>query len=151
MNNIMKIVIIIILAITIIYLLNKTNKEYFDFETDCKDCKKKSYHQCLNCKNCGSCSDQFGNLTCVPGTELGPTNDEDKKSCYRWFYGNIYPQYYKEYYDDKLLSIPNDARFYPFSKTVDDEKNTEYYEKGDLNNFYSNFNTTLKPEFYNRR
>ena len=147
----MKIVTIIILVIVIICLFNKINKEHFDFETDCKDCKKKSYHQCLNCKNCGVCSDQLGNLTCVPGTELGPSNIEDAKNCYRWFYGNIYPQYYKEYYDDGLLSIPNDARFYPFAKTVDDEKNTKYYEKGDLNNFYSNFNTTLKPEFYNRR
>lgn len=147
----MRIVVIIILIITIIYLLNKTNNEHFDFETDCKDCNKKSYHQCLNCKNCGACSDQLGNLFCVPGTELGPTNDEDKKKCYRWYYGNIYPQYYKEYYDNELLSIPNDARFYPFAKTLDNEKNTEYYEKGDLNNFYSKFNTTLKPEFYNRR
>lgn len=154
MKSVIKIIIIIILVIGIIYFLNITkmnNKENFDFDTDCTNCNKKSFHQCLNCRNCGTCSDELGNLFCVPGTELGPSNEEDKKKCYRWYYGNIYPQFYKEYYDEKPLSIPHDARFYPFAKTLDDEKNTDYFENGDLNNFYSHFNTTLKPEFYKIR
>lgn len=140
-------IIILILVLLVILFIFTRKSENFDYESECKNCEKKSFHQCLNCKDCGVCSDQLGNMYCVKGDEHGPS---ERKDCYKWFYGNIYPQYYYRYYNKEELDIPNDARFYPFLKTLDERKGTKYFSKDYMNGFYKNFNNTLQPSLYRR-
>ncbi len=142
----MKLIIIVILIILIIFLYNKKS-EGFDYDTMCTNCDNKSYHQCLNCENCGVCVTEFGDMYCAKGDKNGPS---ERKDCYKWFYGNIYPQYYYRYYDDSLLKFKEDPRFYPYLKYVDDKKGTNYFSKEYLNNFYKLFNNTLRKELYRR-
>jgi hypothetical protein len=144
----MIILIIIILALINIYLLNK-NTENFDYNTDCTSCKNKSYHQCRNCVNCGVCTTAMGDMYCVNGDINGPYNRTD---CLKWDYGNIYPQYQSDYYNNnpEHLGISTDARFYPYFKTLDDTTGSQYFNKDFLNNFYRNFNNTLKGHLYKR-
>jgi len=142
----MKIIIIIILIIIIVFLHMK-HIEGFDYETKCNSCDNKSFHQCLNCEDCGVCVTEFGDMYCAKGDRNGP---KDRKDCYKWHYGNIYPQYYYRYYDDSLMKFNEDARFYPYLKYVDDKKGTNYFSKEYLNNFYQQFNNSMKEELYRR-
>jgi hypothetical protein len=144
----MIILLIIILVLINIYLINK-KLENFDYYTDCTSCKNKGYHQCRNCVNCGVCTTAMGDMYCVNGDLNGPYN---RKDCLKWDYGNIYPQYQPEYYHNnpEHLGISNDARFYPYFKTLDDTLNTKYFTKEFQNNFYRNFNNTLKGYLYKR-
>ena len=142
----MKIIIIIILIIIIVFL-HMNHKEGFDYDTICGNCDNKSFHQCLNCENCGVCTTEFGDMYCTKGDINGP---KDRKDCYKWNYGNIYPQYDHRYYDDSLLKFNKDAKFYPYLKYMDDNKGTKYFSKDNLNNFYQQFNNTMKEELYRR-
>lgn len=140
----MELIIIILLILIVLVISSINKKEYHDYYTECSNCNNKGYYQCRNCKNCGVCTTEFGDIYCVEGNENGPinkdnnkikyTNDKDKKNnkdhifCYKYNYGNIYPQYLPSYYnDDKYLGLVNDARFYPFLKTLDNNFNTNYY------------------------
>ena len=142
----MKIILIIVLILIILIFYMKKD-EGFDYETQCLSCDNKSYHQCLNCQDCGVCVTEFGDMYCAKGDKDGPF---EKKDCYKWFYGNIYPQYYYRYYDGSLLKFKNDARFYPYLKHIDDKKGTKYFSEEYLNNFYKQFNDTLREELYRR-
>jgi hypothetical protein len=144
----MIILIIIILALINIYLLNK-NTENYDHHTDCTSCKNKGYHQCRNCVNCGACTTATGEMYCVNGDINGPYNRTD---CLKWDYGNIYPQYQPNYYhkNPEHIEISTDARFYPYFKKLDDTTGSQYFNKEFLNNFYKNFNNTLKGHLYKR-
>jgi len=119
---------IIILILLIIFLKMK-EREKFDLAVECDNCNYKSYHQCRNCPNCGVCTNQLGDSICLEGDENGPKNPDDikKHNCYTWQYGNIYPQYRVPYYNDLLLGVSNDARFYPFMKTLDDRYKIKKY------------------------
>lgn len=155
-------IIILILLLIILYILNKNKNEYYDFYTQCNSCNNKSYFECRNCENCATCATEMGDLYCIKGNELGPINDPESKIkytiqeneknnkdtiyCLKYNYGNIYPQYYHTYYSDnhELLDNTNDARFYPFLKTLDDKKNTDYYNKE--TNYKQIFHDDLEPE-----
>ena len=145
------IVIIVILIIILVYLntdKNKDKTERFDYYSKCTNCNNKSYQQCLNCENCGTCVTEFGDMYCTKGNEDGSFERTD---CYKWHYGNIYPQYNYRYYDALLLTYPNDARFYPYLKTLDEKHGTKYFTENYLNklkNFYAQFNNSLRPELY---
>jgi hypothetical protein len=151
-----KIIVLIIIIIFIVYLLSKKNKssENFDYNSNCKDCNTKGYFQCRNCKECGVCTTEWGDMYCAAGDEYGP---KTRKDCYKWDYGNIYPQYKKSYYEhnNNLLNSSKDGedhRFYPFTKAID-EKNqskTQFYSDDNKNGFYYLFNNTLKPELYKK-
>ena len=142
------IVIIIILILINYYLINR-KKENFDYSSDCANCKNKGYHQCRNCVNCGVCTTATGEMYCVNGDISGPYNRQD---CLKWEYGNIYPQYQPDYYKNNgsLISISNDARFYPYFKTLDDSTNSNFFTDDFQNNFHKNFNNTLKSSLYKR-
>ena len=144
----MIVLIIIILALINIYLLNKKTENY-DHHTDCTSCKNKGYYQCRNCVNCGVCTTAMGDMYCANGDINGPYNRTD---CLKWDFGNIYPQYQPQYYHQNPthLGISTDARFYPYFKTLDDTTGTQYFNKEFLNNFYKNFNNTLKGDLYKR-
>lgn len=144
----MIIFIIIILALINFYLINK-KLENFDYNTNCTSCKNKGYHQCRNCVNCGVCTTATGDMYCANGDINGPYN---RKDCLKWEYGNIYPQYQPNYYNNNKshLEISNDAKFYPYFKKLDDTTGTNYFTKEFQNNFYKNFNNTLKGYLYNR-
>lgn len=152
-----KIIVLIIVILLLVYLLSKKNNnnpENFDYNNNCKDCNTKGYFQCRNCKQCGVCTTEWGYMYCAEGDEYGP---KTRKDCYKWDYGNIYPQYQKSYYDNNhnLLSSNNkssDHKFYPFTKAID-EKNqdkTKFYSDDNKNGFYYLFNNTLKPELYKK-
>jgi hypothetical protein len=142
----MKIIVILFLLILLIYLYSKT-KENFDYETKCLNCDNKSYFQCRNCEDCGVCVTEFGDMYCTKGDKYG---SHERNDCYKWYYGNIYPQYYYRYYDGSLLKFNQDPRFYPYLKYIDDTKGTNYFSKDYLNNFYKNFNYTMKENLYRR-
>jgi hypothetical protein len=134
---------IIILLIILIFIYYKS-RENFDFYAECKTCKNKSYFECRNCPQCGVCTTELGDIYCIKGNENGPINDDnnnikyttDKREknnkntvyCLKYNYGNIYPQYHPDYYSQEL-TISNDARFYPFLKTLDDKLKTNYYNQ----------------------
>ena len=141
----MEILIIIMLVIIIIYLYEKMHKvsENFDYNTTCTNCDNKSYFQCVNCKGCGVCVTKFGDSYCAKGDINGPAERTD---CYKWLYGNIYPQYQEAYYDESLYAFPNDARFYPYKETLKEDGEKITKKEG----FYAHFNNTLRPELYNR-
>ena len=139
-------IIIIICLLLIVILLNHKYEETFDFYTKCGDCEKKSYHQCRNCSNCGVCINEMGNMYCVKGNQDGPYNRTD---CLKWNFGNIYPQYDIDYYKKSLETPDNDARFYPFLKTLDDTKGTQYYTDEYNNKIFTRKNTELKTELSN--
>jgi len=146
------ILLILLLLLLILYLYNKQsiqNKENFDYYTKCTSCKNKGYHQCRNCTNCGVCTTALGDMYCVNGDESGPYNRTD---CYKWDYGNIYPQYQPDYYhsNDSHLNIPMDARFHPYFKKLDDTSGSKYFTREFTNNFHRNFNNTLKGYLYKR-
>jgi hypothetical protein len=93
-------------------------------------------------------------MYCAEGDENGP---KTRKDCYKWDYGNIYPQYRKGYYDNNpnLLDTNNkkiDHRFYPFTKIVDTDNNdkTKFYSDNYVNGFYYIFNNTLKDNLYKK-
>ena len=120
----------------------------------CRNCDTKGYYQCRNCSSCGVCTTAWGDMYCAEGDEYGP---KTRKDCYKWDYGNIYPQYKKRYYDNnpELLNTNNkeiDHRFFPFSKTVDIDNNskTNFYSDNYVNGFYYNFNNTLKEDLYKK-
>jgi hypothetical protein len=96
----------------------------------------------------------MGDMYCEEGDEYGP---KTRKDCYKWDYGNIYPQYRKSYYENNenlLNSSENklDHRFYPFTKQVDMDNSmkTKFYSDNNVNGFYYLFNNTLKPELYKK-
>ena len=136
----MLILILLLILLIIIYKL----KEQFDLYTECKSCSNKAYFECRNCHNCGVCTTELNDIYCIKGNEHGPLNDEtsdikyttdirEKNNkntvyCLKYNYGNIYPQYHPDYYSNEL-NIPNDPRFYPFLKTLDNKLNTKYYNE----------------------
>lgn len=120
----MKIILIIVL-IVIILIFNMRKDEAFDYHTKCLSCNNKSYYQCLNCEDCGVCVTEFGDMYCKKGDKYGPYEGDN---CYKWFYGNIYPQYYYRYYDGSLLKFNNDAKFYPYLKWIDDKKEQNIFQ-----------------------
>ncbi len=150
-----KIIIIILIVLFLVYLLSikKETHENFDYNS-CGNCNAKGYYQCRNCKECGVCTTEWGDMYCAEGDEYGP---KTRKDCYKWDYGNIYPQYRKGYYEgnENLLDEYKknvDQRFFPFTKTVDiDNKlKTHFYSDNYVNGFYYLFNNTLKPELYKK-
>ena len=148
-----KIFLIIFLIIMIGYLYtNKQNKqtkqsENFDYDTDCKSCNNKGTFQCRNCENCGVCVTEMGDMYCAKGDLSGPSERTD---CFKWEYGNIYPQYDTPYYDDdkKILTSKHDPKHYPYNLYLNEKLNTDAYS--DRNVFYQNFNLHLKPNLYKR-
>jgi hypothetical protein len=48
------------------------------------------------------------------------------------------------------MKFNEDARFYPYLKYMDDKKGTKYFSKEYLNNFYQQFNNSMKEELYRR-
>lgn len=149
-------IIILIMIVIILNIKNRENsenREKFDYGNKCLSCNNKSYHNCLNCESCGVCSTEFGDMYCTQGDINGPF---ERKDCYKWIYGNIYPQYYYKYYDESQLEFKNDARFYPYIKYIDDKNNTnntnntKFFSNKYYNNFYKQFNNTLKKESYIR-
>ncbi len=150
-----KIIIIILIVLFLVYLLSikKETNENFDYNS-CGNCNTKGYYQCRNCKECGVCTTEWGDMYCAEGDEYGP---KTRKDCYKWHYGNIYPQYRKGYYESNENLLDDykknvDQRFFPFTKTVDiDNKyKTQFYSDNYVNGFYYLFNNTLKPELYKK-
>jgi hypothetical protein len=150
-----KIIIIIFIVLFLVYLLSnkKKTQESFDYNT-CGNCNTKGYFQCRNCSNCGVCTTELGDMYCAEGDEYGP---KTRKDCYKWNYGNIYPQYRKGYYENNknLASSINknfDHKFYPFNKIIDidNDLKTNFYSNDYVNGFYYLFNNTLKPELYKK-
>jgi hypothetical protein len=150
-----KIIIIILFVLFLVYLLTikKKTQENFDYNS-CGNCNTKGYFECRNCKECGVCTTEFGDMYCAEGDEYGP---KTRKDCYKWDYGNVYPQYRKGYYDnnENLLKANNknfDHRFFPFTKQVDLDNNmkTQFYSDNNVNGFYYMFNNSLKQELYKK-
>jgi hypothetical protein len=149
-----KIIIIILIVIFLVYLLTikKKSQENFDYNT-CGNCNTKGYFECRNCSSCGVCTTEFGDMYCAEGDEYGP---KTRKDCYKWDYGNVYPQYRKGYYENNKNMLKTkhgeDHRFYPFTKTVDVDNgsNTNFYSDDYVNGFYYMFNNSLKTELYKK-
>jgi hypothetical protein len=85
-------------------------------------------------------------MYCTKGDENGSFERND---CYNWDYGNSYPQFHYNYYNNEpLYTQSKDPKFYPFLKELDDSKNTNYYNtESNYNQFYKKFNDTIKDKF----
>ena len=147
-----KIFLIIILIIVIGYLYtNKQTKqtkqsENFDYDTDCKSCDNKGTFECRNCENCGVCVTETGDMYCAKGDLFGPSERTD---CFKWEYGNIYPQYDTSYYDNGVeLTFKDDPKHYPYNLYLNEKLNTDAYSERNV--FYQNFNLYLKTTLNNR-
>ncbi len=149
-----KIIIIILIVLFLVYLLiiKKKSQENFDYNS-CGNCNTKGYFECRNCKQCGVCTTEWGDMYCAEGDEYGP---KTRKDCYKWDYGNIYPQYRKGYYESNKNMLKTkggeDHRFYPFTKMVDRDNgmNTQFYSDNYVNGFYYMFNNSLKSDLYKK-
>jgi hypothetical protein len=151
-----KIIIIMVIIVLILFIFknNKNETEKFDYNENCGNCEKKGYFQCRNCKQCGVCTTEWGDMYCAEGDEYGP---KTRKDCYKWDYGNIYPQYQKAYYENNQNFISSnkkdkDDRFFPFNKQVDidNQLKTQFYSDNYFNGFYYLFNNTLKEDLYKK-
>jgi hypothetical protein len=150
-----KIIVVVVIIIFLFYLISQKNKtqENFDYN-DCKNCNTKGYFECRNCSKCGVCTTEWGDMYCAEGDEYGP---KTRKDCYKWDYGNIYPQYQKSYYENNnnfLTTVQkiSDHKFYPFTKTIDqkNQRKTNFYSDDNKNGVYYLFNNTLKEELYKK-
>ena len=141
-----RIILIILLIILIIYLYVKMiNKEDFDYDTDCKSCETKGTFECRNCENCGVCVTEMGDMYCAKGDLSGPSERTD---CFKWEYGNIYPQYDTPYYGEEELAFKDEPKHYPYNLYLNLKYNT--YAYADRNVFYKNFNSYMKPHLYKK-
>jgi len=122
-----------------------TNKEDFDYDTDCKSCETKGTFECRNCENCGVCVTEMGDMYCAKGDLSGPSERTD---CFKWEYGNIYPQYDTPYYGGEEFSFKDEPKHYPYNLYLNLKYNTDAY--ADRNVFYKNFNTFMKPRLYKK-
>jgi hypothetical protein len=142
-----KVILIIFLLILIIYLCHQYKiSENFDYNTLCKSCNTKGTFECRNCDNCGVCVTEMGDMYCTKGDLSGPFERTD---CFKWEYGNIYPQYDDQYYNNGVeLRYKDDPKHYPYSLYLNSKYNTNIYS--DKNVLYKNFDIYLKPNLYKR-